>query len=59
MPCLCSLTTPHPHGLSIFLKLGDQCITLLNYICVLLILIICAICLDDTVDTVDGACDTV
>ena len=48
-----------PHRLSIFLQLRDQCISLLHHISVLLVLVVRSIRLDNTIDSVDCACDTV
>ena len=56
---LCSLASPQPHSLPILLKFGDELITLLHYIIVLLVLIIWSVGLDDSLSsyTIDGAGD--
>jgi hypothetical protein len=41
--------------LSVFLDLGDQGITMLNHISVLLVLVVGSIRLDNAVHTIDGA----
>lgn len=52
---LTPLTASHPNRLAVLLQLGDQLITLLDNIIVLLVLIVRAIRLNDTVHTVDVA----
>lgn len=55
---LAPFASPQPHSLAILLKLGDQGITVLHHICVLLVLGVRAVRLDNAVDTVNCACDT-
>lgn len=52
---LTALTAPKTHRLSVLLELGDQRITVLHHIRVLLVLVIGAIGLDDAVDAIDSA----
>ena len=59
IPSLTALTSTKTHSLSILLDLGDQRITVLNHVGILLVLVVGAIRLNDTVDTVDGAGNTV
>lgn len=56
---LAPFASPQPHSLAILLKLGDQGITVLHNICVLLVLGVGSVRLDNAVDTVNCACDTV
>jgi len=46
-PPLCSLTTPQPHSLAVFLEFCDQLVSLFNNIVVLLVLVIRSVGLDD------------
>lgn len=59
VPSLTALTSTKTHSLSILLDLGDQRITVLNHIGILLVLVIGTIRLNDTVDAVDSAGNTV
>lgn len=59
VPSLTALTSTKTHSLSILLNLGDQRITVLNHIGILLVLVIGTIRLNDTVDAVDSAGNTV
>lgn len=52
---LTALAPPHSNGLAVLLELGDEGITLLDDIGILLVLVIRAIGLDDSVDTIDRA----
>lgn len=52
---LASLTPPKTHGLAVLLDLGNQGVTMLHNIGILLVLVIWPIRLDDTIDTIDGA----
>jgi hypothetical protein len=52
---LTPFATSQPHSLPILLELGDELISLLHNICVLLVLVIWTISLDDAVHSVDGA----
>jgi hypothetical protein len=45
--------------LTVLLQLGDELVTLLDHICVLLVLVIGAVRLNNALDTVDGAWDAV
>ena len=54
-----SFAPPESHRLSILLKLGDECITLLDHVSILFVLIIRSIRFDDTVDPVDCARNTI
>lgn len=56
---LTTLTTPKPNRLTVLLQLGNELITLLDNITILLILIVGAVGFDDTLDAVDGAGDAV
>jgi hypothetical protein len=52
---LTALTSPQPDSLTVLLQLGDELITLLDYIRVLLVLVVWSVRLDDALDAVDGA----
>ncbi len=52
---LATLTAPQPDGLTVLLQLGDELVALLDHVCVLLVLIVRSVCLDDALDTVNGA----
>jgi len=54
------LTTSQPNGLSILLQFGNQLITLLDHVVVLLVLVIWSVCLNDTLagNSVDSAGDS-
>jgi hypothetical protein len=45
--------------LAVFLQLSDELVTLLNNIRILLVLVVGTVGLDDALDTVNGARDTV
>lgn len=52
---LAAFTAPKPDGLSIFLELGNQGITMFHNVGVLLVLVIRSVGLDDTIDAVNCA----
>lgn len=54
---LCPLAAPQTHGLAVLLQFGDELITLLHYVLVLLVLVVGAVRLDDALasDAIDGA----
>ena len=52
---LTALASTQPDSLAVLLQLGDELITLLDHVCVLLVLVVRAVCLDDALDAVDGA----
>jgi hypothetical protein len=52
---LSSFAAAHPHRLSVLLKLGNECVTLLDHICILLVLVVRPVGLDDSIDPVDRA----
>ena len=56
---LAPFTPPQPHGLAVFLEFGDQCITMLHHVRVLLVLVVGSVRLDNPIDAVDGARDAV
>lgn len=56
---LTPFTPPEPHCLPVLLKLRDQCVAMLDHVGILLVLVIWPVGLDDTVDSVDRACDPV
>jgi hypothetical protein len=56
---LTSLASPQANRLSILLQLCDQSITVFHSIGVLLVLVIRSVRLDNTIDPVNGACDSV
>lgn len=56
---LAPFASPQPHSLAILLKLGDQGITVFHHIRVLLVLGVGSVRLDNAVDTVNCACNTV
>jgi hypothetical protein len=45
--------------LAILLQLGDELISLLDHVCVLLVLVVWSVCLNDALDAVNGAWDAV
>jgi hypothetical protein len=45
--------------LTVFLQLGDELVTLLNNVRILLVLVVGTVGLNDALDTVNGAWDTV
>jgi hypothetical protein len=45
--------------LAVLLQLGDELITLLDHVCVLLVLVVWSVCLNDALDAVNGAWDAV
>lgn len=49
------LTAPQPDRLPVLLQLGNQPVTLLDHVRVLLVLVVRPVRLDDLVDAVDGA----
>ena len=49
------LASPQSHGLSVFLQLRNQPVSLLDHIRVLLVLVVWPVGLYDLVDAVDGA----
>ena len=51
---LSPLTSSKSYCLSILLQLGDQCIPLLNDICILFVLVVWSCRLNDAIDAVDG-----
>ena len=53
------LTPPQSHRLSVFLQFRNEPVTLLDHVCVLLVLVVGPVRLDDFVDAVDGAGDAV
>ena len=56
---LAPFTPPQSHGLAVFLEFGDQGITVLHHIRVLLVLVVGTVGLDDALagDAVNGARD--
>ena len=56
---LSPFTPPQPDSLSILLKLRDKGISMLHHIRILLVLVVRSVRLDNTVDTIDRACDPV
>jgi hypothetical protein len=56
---LATLTAPQSDCLAVLLQLGNELITLLDDVAVLLVLIVRAVCFDDALDAVDGAGDAV
>lgn len=52
---LAPFTPPQSHGLAVFLEFGDQGITVLHHIRVLLVLVVGSVRLDDPIDAVDRA----
>ena len=52
---LAALTAPQPDGLTVLLQLGNELVTLLDYVCVLLVLVVGSVGLDDALDAVDRA----
>jgi hypothetical protein len=56
---LTTLTSPQPHRLAVLLQLGNELITLLDDVGVLLVLVVWSVGFDDAVDAVDGARDAV
>jgi hypothetical protein len=52
---LTTLASPQSDGLAVLLQLGDELVTLLHHIRVLLVLVVWSVRLDDTLDAVDGA----
>lgn len=48
-----SFTTPQSHCLTVLLELGDKPISLLDNICILLVLVVGPVCLDYAIDAVD------
>ena len=56
---LTTFTTPQSHRLAVLLKLGDELIALLDHVVVLLVLVIWTVGLDDLVDAIDSAWNTI
>ena len=56
---LSPFTPPEPNSLPVLLKLCDQGISMLHHIGILLVLVVRSVGLDDTVDSVNRACDPV
>jgi hypothetical protein len=56
---LTTLAAPQPDSLTVLLQLRDELVTLLDRVCVLLVLVVWSIGLDDALDTVNGARDAV
>lgn len=56
---LTTLAAPQPDSLTVLLQLRDELITLLDRVCVLLVLVVWSVGLDDALDTVNGAWDAV
>jgi hypothetical protein len=56
---LATLATPQSDCLAVLLQLGDELITLLDNVAVLLVLIVGPVSFDNALDTVDGAGDAV
>ena len=52
---LAALTAPQPDGLTVLLQIGNELVTLLDNVCVLLVLVVRSVGLDDALDAVDGA----
>lgn len=56
---LTTLAAPQPDSLAVLLQLCDELITLLDHVCVLLVLVVWSVGLDDALDTVNGTRNTV
>jgi hypothetical protein len=56
---LTALASPQSDGLTVLLQLGDELVTLLHHIRVLLVLVVWSVRLDNALDAVDGAWDAV
>ena len=59
MSRLSSFTSSQPHCLTILLQLRDQLVPLANNLRILFVLIVRSVCLDDAVDPIYGAWDTI
>jgi hypothetical protein len=56
---LTPFTAPQTHSLTVFLQFGDELVTLLHHICVLLVLVVWPVGFNDAVDSVDGTRNSV
>ena len=59
MSYLTSLATPKTDSLPVLLKFGDQSITVLDHISVLLVLVIRSVGFNDAIDSVDRASNAI
>lgn len=54
-----TLTAPQPDSLAVLLQLRDELVTLLDHVCVLLVLVVWSVGLNDALNAIDGARDAV